>query len=200
MDETIAQRVFDCLKTEGIAIYQGDTSPIGQIEWERLEFIINNENLKVEVIPTDDNASEIKVARFIVEKGNMPSFVEKNYAEEVFQIVGSSEFIAFLEKATGIKKLAIVRCQGNYLFKNGYIGIHSDNEHYPHYRLSVLLHFDNDYEGGEFVYYKGPRFERKVCNLSKNTVVILLGTVPHEVLKVRSGKRRTIVLFLTSNV
>jgi hypothetical protein len=167
-------------------------------DWQNIRDIVFHSDLPVETVHIGDvgEPNKVDVARFVIDK-EIPSFVNKKYSEPLIDILYSEHkqefFKSFLEK----ENLYLRRCQLNKLEKGGFIGKHLDCDSNPDYIAAIILHFDEDFEGGEFIYYPNDNPSR--VKTSKESVIISSCLIEHEVKKVEGGKRATLVFFLSEN-
>ncbi len=119
-------------------------------------------------------------------------------AEEVSDIIMSPRMKAFYKQILGTDELCLRRCQANLLHTDDYIGVHVDQDSNPDYLATVVLHFGTKYTGGEFITRDQQRGDHSYSPY-KRAVLVNDCSIPHEVAKVESGKRKTLACFLSRN-
>ena len=104
------------------------------------------------------------------------------------------------------QKLELKNCVYNNMLEGSSIGLHADTAHIENgewveeeaapFEYSGLFYFNDDYTGGELNF---PTLN-KIIKPAKNTLVFFHGNskLPHEVLEVKSGIRKNLVLFFGS--
>ena len=98
------------------------------------------------------------------------------------------------------KELYIRRVQVNKMYKDSFIGYHLDVDSNPDYLAAVVIQIGAEFEGGDYVVYKNK--EDKKPNVFKpfyQSMIISNCLRPHEVTKVVSGERISLVFFLCSH-
>ena len=139
----------------------------------------------------------LSVGRFMEDqKGQLPVYRNDPYGRQVVDILSSGKARAFFD---GVMENTcyIRRCQANTLEAGNFIGKHIDTYSNLEYRYSVVIQFGKQYDGGEFfVEYQGGELETKTGYAD---VLINRCEIPHGVRKVESGKRSSLVFFLSTS-
>jgi hypothetical protein len=139
----------------------------------------------------------LSVGRFMEDpKGELPVYRNAPYGRQVVDILSSNKARTFFD---GVMEnpCVIRRCQSNVLETGNFIGKHIDTYSNLAYRYSVVIQFGTQYEGGEFfVEYQGGELETKTGYAD---VLINRCEIPHGVRKVHSGKRSSLVFFLSTS-
>jgi len=167
-----------------------------QEEWQGIESIILDKDLPTETVYYGDvgEPNKVDVARFVTDVEE-PKIVNKAFSEPLIKLIYNERVETFLKKFLKISDLFLRRCQLNILEGRGFIGKHLDIDSNPDYLVAVILHFDEGYLGGDFYYY--PNEKRKKIDTFKNCVIISSCSIAHEVTSLESGKRKTLVFFLS---
>jgi predicted 2-oxoglutarate/Fe(II)-dependent dioxygenase YbiX len=86
------------------------------------------------------------------------------------------------------------------MYKDSFIGYHLDVDSNPDYLAAVVIQIGEEFEGGDYVVYKNK--EDKKPNVFKpfyQSMIISNCLRPHEVTKITSGERVSLVFFLCSH-
>lgn len=191
-----ARQIANELQERGAVEISAAQLPMPWPAWKRLEEL--SDALPYEEIIEGDAGDKhtLWVGRFMndVER---PTHLHHS-SPEVVELLTSPELIALFKQISGEEQLCIRRCQINLLREGGFVGRHVDQDANPDYLLAVILHFSDKYEGGEYVVHSS------TCGIQQfkpqaPSILIGRGDVPHEVAKVISGERKTLVFFLSTN-
>ena len=85
--------------------------------------------------------------------------------------------------------------QYNILNAGCFVGLHLDTDSNPDYMVAVVIQFGDDFKGGDYVVYGGGKPPR-VYKPTRNSIIIIDCKYEHEVTKVTSGSRKSLVFFL----
>ncbi len=138
------------------------------------------------------------VGRFMSDK-DRPRVLNKELAKKVLPVLKESKIKQFVKNITGINKdIFLRRVQFNQIDKDCFIGYHLDVDSNPDYLCACVIQFGRNYEGGIFrVYQKSKKFiDYKTSHYS---LMISNCQFPHEVTKVISGSRKSLVFFYSFN-
>lgn len=125
-------------------------------------------------------------------------------SQKLMKIINNVKMQTFYRQITQFKNVCIRRAQANILEKGGYIGLHVDGEGssdfktgHKDYKYAVVVHFENNYKGGDTVIlFDGG--ERRV-KLPDYSLFILSCDLPHKIDKVTEGTRKTIAYFISDS-
>ncbi len=126
-----------------------------------------------------------------------PIIVNKKYSKKVLDILNKN-YKKYFEYITNYKKLFIRRAQVNVMIKNSFVGYHLDVDSNPDYLYAVIFQLGSNFSGGQYVVYKKGKKPKKFTPKYKS-LIISDCKIPHEVFKVKSGKRISFVFFLSKN-
>lgn len=90
--------------------------------------------------------------------------------------------------------LTYERAQVHILYPGNFIGRHSDKESNKNYKFAVVTGFSDNYKGGDFE-LEGP-LRTEAIKLNKKKVLVIDCEYFHQIKKVLSGTRKTLVFFL----
>ena len=133
------------------------------------------------------------VARFMTDV-EAPLRVNEEAADEVLAILGSPKMTQFYDEVVGTN-LVIRRCQVNLLHK---VGFHLDTDSNPDYTSPIVIQFSSDYEGGDYVVHH-PVHSAQEFSMPRYSMIISSCNLPHEVTEVTSGRRKSLVYFLSKH-
>lgn len=188
-----AEKVFeDC----GTLLFAQEDVPMEEEDWQRLEEIVNNVDYEHVVGGDAGEGHSVWVCRFYNDVDKPVALNEKSF--DVSSIVMSQKMKAFYKQFTGTDDLCLRRCQANLLHKDDYIGLHKDQDSSPCYFATVVFHFGSQCSGGDFVSHDVKRGDKSYHPL-KRSVLVNNCSIPHEVLKVEEGERKTLACFLSKD-
>lgn len=157
------------------------------------------ESIPLEEVSVGDTSekSNMEVGRLLVDyPGELPRVTNSELCRPVINILESNDKINFF-RSLAPKAKCLRRAQFNIMNEGSFLDIHLDCESNPDYLLAVSLQLEESYEGGEFIIHN--KNNNKV-KLKQFEVCISSCKINHEVTKVLSGKRVTLVCFLSSNM
>ena len=157
-------------------------------------------DVKKEFIKIGDagEKNHLLVGRFITDI-KKPEIVKNKYSKKVISILKKKKIISFIKKIIKTKKnLYLRRVQFNEISKNCFVGYHLDVDSNPEYVAACVIQLGSNFKGGLYRVYKN----KKTKNFydyepSKGSLIISNCLNPHEVTKVKSGKRRSLVFFVS---
>ena len=158
------------------------------------------DNVEKEFIKIGDagEKNHLLVGRFITDI-KKPEIVKNKYSKKVISILKKKEIISFIKKIIKTKKnLYLRRVQFNEISKNCFVGYHLDVDSNPEYVAACVIQLGSNFKGGLYRVYKN----KKTKNFydyepSKGSLIISNCLYPHEVTKVKSGKRSSLVFFVS---
>ena len=158
------------------------------------------DNVEKEFIKIGDagEKNHLLVGRFITDI-KKPEIVKNKYSKKLISILKKKEIISFIKKIIKTKKnLYLRRVQFNEISKNCFVGYHLDVDSNPEYVAACVIQLGSNFKGGLYRVYKN----KKTKNFydyepSKGSLIISNCLYPHEVTKVKSGKRRSLVFFVS---
>ena len=140
--------------------------------------------------------NDLYVSRFMVDRaGELPTRVNRTYSDKVLSILTTPKRERFFYDLLGTK-MYIRRCQVNRMVAGSFIGHHLDVDSNPDYHVSVVVQLGRNFSGGDFVVYPNSASE-DIFTPEHGTVIISKCIYPHEVRRVTSGERISLVYFLS---
>lgn len=179
---------------EGYAVFSAGESPFTPGECEGLRRLLFGDASRFNLVTTGDTSepTSVYVNRLLLD-GNSPKSPDKNFADDLLGIIGTSEKLQFIHRIIGKPNLMVRRAQAHILREGGYIARHRDSESSEHYVAAVVLQFEVAKEGGDFVI---GRSDGSSLTLPKFWMLITDAELPHEVTSVVRGERRTLAFWL----
>ena len=181
---------------QGTLLFNAAEFPLSSEEWQEIETVLENAEYEHIVGGDAGEGHSVWVCRFYndVEKP-VPLHPQ---SQKISDIVMSSKMKAFYKQVIGSDELCLRRCQANLLHEGDYIGVHVDQDSNPDYFATVVLHFDTEYRGGEFITRDQQRGDHSYSP-DKRAALVNDCSIPHEVSMVESGSRKTLACFLSKN-
>ncbi|MGW0532084.1 hypothetical protein [Streptomyces sp. NPDC003032] len=131
------------------------------------------------------------------ERGYEPAKVEApETAQMILGIVASERAMAFWADCFGLEEATMRRAQTNFLYEGDEVGFHNDHEANPEYRISIVIGLTDDYTGGDFVAQIAPEDQRRF-RVNRGDILVAKPELQHAVSMVESGKRMSLVLFMS---
>lgn len=188
--EPPAQQLADI----GTLQYPASEVPLSLQEWKTLERLMHKAHYD-HIISGDANEQHsVHVARFFNDVVQPTSLSE--LSNRIKRIVMSEKMLQFYSRFTGTSMLCLRRCQANLLMPGDYIGLHKDQDSNPDYVATVVFHFDDDYQGGDFIAHH-PEHGLSCYHPEAPSVLVNNCEIPHEVTQIARGSRRTLACFLS---
>lgn len=185
------------LKTKGSIVIPAHDNFLDRNEFDRLEQLADSLPVEHIEIGDADEPNYLKVGRFMTDTKSS-AIVNDEITKEALQILGSDEKLDLYKQLLGVDKLYIRRMQYNVMEKGCFIGLHLDKDSNPDYLVAVVIQFGDDYDGGEFVLHKDDG-EQVSYKTKKQSTLISNCEIRHEVKRVESGDRKSLVFFLSEN-
>ncbi|HXH54590.1 MAG TPA: 2OG-Fe(II) oxygenase [Gammaproteobacteria bacterium] len=179
------------LEKNGYTLCTAQDIPFTPTEWARLEFLTDEENLSYSKAQVGDTNESLSMGFFRIKKPGELKILH----EELMQIIASPKMLNFYREICQNNKLWIDRCQAHLYKTNDFIARHVDKESYQGYLYSLLFAISQDFLGGEMVLYNN-KGTVDTFKLPYRSLLLADSAIPHEVLPVKSGVRKTLAFFL----
>jgi|TARA_B100000767_G_scaffold275637_1_gene313917 hypothetical protein len=185
---------------KGTVLFDLKSSFFRNIDFETLKDA--SENIPYETVHIGDAGEEnkVEVGRFMTDV-DKPEVVNNQYSKKVLNILNDIKYKKiFGEIISYEKELYVRRVQVNKMYKDSFIGYHLDVDSNPDYLAAVVIQIGAEFEGGDYVVYTSK--EDKNPNVFKpfyESMIISNCLRPHEVTKIVSGERISLVFFLCSH-
>ena len=139
----------------------------------------------------------LEVGRLITDI-DKPRLVNDLISKQVIDIVGSDERMEFYKFLLDKPDLHIRRMQYNVMGEGCFVGLHLDTDSNPDYLVAVVVQLGGDFKGGEYVVYGGGIPPRSFSP-PRFSVIFSDCRYEHEVTKIKTGLRKSLVFFLSTN-
>ena len=139
----------------------------------------------------------LKVGRFVIDKKN-PEIVNTKFSLQLLKIISQDKLKAVLSCILSCKEsdLNFRRVQFNEIGRNCFVGRHLDTDSNPDYLAACVIQLGDGFEGGKYrVYQKDDSFIDYTPKYG--SLLVSDCTYPHEVTKVSSGLRGSLVFFVS---
>ena len=130
-----------------------------------------------------------------------PEIVKNNYSKKVISILKKKKIIDFVKKIIKTKRQVYLRrIQFNQIEKNCFVGYHLDVDSNPDYQVACVVQLGSKFTGGIYrVYQKKNKKKYYDYQPTEGSLIISNCLYPHEVTPVKSGKRGSLVFFISFN-
>ena len=141
----------------------------------------------------------LNVGRFMVDKKN-PELVNRKFSDPLLEIISKNEIKSKLSQILSIKNEEAIyrRVQFNEIGKNCFVGKHLDTDSNPDYLAACVIQLGDKFKCGMYrVFQKNNDF----IDYSPEYGSLLISDCryPHEVTKVDSGLRGSLVFFISTH-
>jgi len=191
---------FENYFNNGTAYVKINDSPLSEKDLDNLNNFCNDVEKEFIKIGDAGETNYLHVGRFMtdVEK---PEKVNNQYSEKVIEILSSKKMLGFIKEVCNIKDdVYIRRIQYNEIGKDCFVGYHLDKDSNPDYIAAIVLQLGTNFNGGLYRVFN--KFNKKKYIDYKpdyGSLLISDCNYPHEVTKVESGKRGSLVFFISKN-
>ena len=168
-----------------------------QVELQQLEKLADKLPFEHIEIGDADEPNSLEVGRLITDI-DKPKLVNDLISNQVIDIVGSDERMKFYKFLLDKPELYIRRMQYNVMGEGCFVGLHLDTDSNPDYLVAVVVQLGGEFKGGEYVVYGGGIPPRSFSP-TRFSVIFSDCRYEHEVTKIKSGLRKSLVFFLSTN-
>jgi len=168
-----------------------------QVELQQLENLADKLPFEHIEIGDADEPNSLEVGRLITDIDE-PKLVNDLISNQVIDIVGSDERMKFYKFLLDKPELYIRRMQYNVMGEGCFVGLHLDTDSNPDYLVAVVVQLGGEFKGGEYVVYGGGIPPRSFSP-PRFSVIFSDCRYEHEVTKIKSGLRKSLVFFLSTN-
>ena len=185
------------LKTSGTIMLKEDKNIFDSHELKKLENLADRLPLEHVEVGDANEPNFLDVGRMMTDIKE-PLIVNEDLSIKALEILRSEKAMNFFKYMLDQETLYIRRLQYNILKENSFVGVHLDTDSNPDYLVAVVLQFGGDFEGGDYVVYGG-NLPPRSFHPPKYSLIISDCKYEHEVTKIISGKRKSLVYFLSPN-
>lgn len=195
---------LDLIKREynekGTVLFDLKNSFFDSVDFASLENVSKIIPYETILIGDAGEKNKVEVGRFMTDVSK-PEIVNNEYSEKVLNILNKNDYKKIFGKIISYnEELYIRRVQVNKMSTNSFIGYHLDVDSNPDYIAAVVIQIGAKFTGGDYVVYKNK--DDKDPNIFKpfyQSMIISNCKRPHEVTKILSGERISLVFFLCSH-
>lgn len=158
------------------------------------------EKVEKEFIEVGDAGEDnnLMVGRFMTDKAK-PEVVENPYSQKLLKILRKNNLIDLVKKILNISnEIHLRRVQFNQINKGNFVGYHLDTDSNPDYLAACVLQLGDNFEGGIYRVFQEDKSYNDF-NPTKGSLIISNCNYPHEVTKVTSGERKSLVFFISNH-
>ncbi len=181
----------------GTVMFSAEKSIFSIHEMNELEKLSNSLPLEHVEVGDANEPNYLEVGRMMTDI-KIPEVVNKPESEKAIDILLSSKARNFFKFILSENKLCLRRLQYNILKKNCFVGLHLDTDSNPDYIVAVVLQFGGNFVGGDYVVYGGNMPPRSY-HPARHSMIISNCNYKHEVTKIVSGVRKSLVFFLSKS-
>ena len=185
---------------KGTVLFDLKDSFFQSIDFETLKEA--SENITYETVHIGDagEKNKVEVGRFMTDV-DKPEIINNGYSKKVLNILNNTNYKKIFGEIISYKKeLYVRRVQVNKMRTDSFIGYHLDVDSNPDYLAAVVIQIGAEFNGGDYVVYTNK--EDKNPHVFKpfyQSMIISNCLRPHEVTKIVSGERISLVFFLCSH-
>ena len=176
--------------------FKSSINPIDQKDFLKLKEYCDEVDKEFIEIGDAGEKNHLLVGRFMTDV-KKPAIVKNKYSKKVIAILQKKRVINFLKILLNTSKnLHIRRVQFNQIEKNCFVGYHLDVDSNPNYIAACVIQLGSNFKGGLYrVYQKNKKYFD--YSPSKGSFIVSNCHYPHEVTKVKNGKRGSLVFFVS---
>ena len=171
-------------------------NPISKEDLNELLSCCNEVEKEFVEIGDAGESNNLLVGRFMTDV-KKPEVVKNPFSEKVISILGKKKVFDFIKKISGSDgNLFLRRVQFNQIDEGNFVGYHLDTDSNPDYLAACVIQLGSDYTGGKYrVYQSDGTFNDFVSGFGD--LIISNCNYAHEVTKVESGNRKSLVFFVS---
>jgi len=181
----------------GTIMLEQENNIFSEVELQKLENLADELPFEHIEIGDADEPNFLEVGRLITDI-DKPKLVNDLISKQVIDIVGSDERMKFYKFLLDKSELYIRRMQYNVMGEGCFVGLHLDTDSNPDYLIAVVVQLGGNFKGGEYVVYGG-NIPPRSFSPPRFSVIVSDCRYEHEVTKIKSGLRKSLVFFLSTN-
>ena len=177
--------------------FSSSQNPLSELDFSKLKNYCSNVEKEFIEIGDAGEKNHLLVGRFITDV-KKPKIVKNKYSKKVISILKKKKLVNFIKKILKTKKnIHLRRVQFNEIGKNCFVGYHLDIDSNPDYIAACVIQLGSKFKGGIYRVYQKKSKKFYDYAPSKGSLIISNCLYPHEVTKVKSGKRGSLVFFVS---
>jgi hypothetical protein len=187
------------LDRDGAVVIAADEGFFTPAEWESLEKASVHSDLPYEEVQIGDAGEPnlVEVGRLMTDV-ERPKVVNDAVSRAMLGILGAPDKMELYATIIDAEQVYLRRAQINKMHAGSFIGTHVDQDSNPDYSIAIVLQMGSAFEGGDFVVHK-PGDERFRVHPHYRSVIISRCDFAHEVEKIESGVRKSLVYFVAAH-
>lgn len=179
--------------------FESNLNPLSGDDFSKLKNYCVNVDKEFIKIGDAGEKNHLLVGRFITDI-KKPEVVKNKYSKKLISILKKKKLVNFIKKIIKTnKKLYLRRVQFNEISKNCFVGYHLDTDSNPEYIAACVIQLGSNFKGGVYRVYQKKTKKYFDYAPRKGSLIISNCQYPHEVTKVKSGKRGSLVFFISYN-
>ncbi len=177
--------------------FKSNLSPLSDDDFYNLKKYCTKVDKEFIKIGDAGEKNHLLVGRFITDI-KKPEIVKNKYSKKVISILKKRKITKFIKRILKTKKnLYLRRVQFNEIGQNCFVGYHLDVDSNPEYLAACVIQLGSNFKGGLYRVYQKKTKKYFDYAPSKGSLIVSNCLYPHEVTKVKSGKRGSLVFFVS---
>lgn len=192
-------QVRKVLARDGVVSLNDDAGLFTTDEWALLEDGAVHPGLPYEHVLIGDAGEPnlVEVGRLMTDV-DRPRIANADQARPMLEVLGSRDRLVLLAELIGSGQVYMRRAQINRMHAGSFIGLHLDQDSNPDYTVAIVLQMGTKFDGGEFVVHP-PHGATVTVKPKYRSITISRCDYPHEVRRVGSGIRTSLVYFVADH-
>tara|TARA_B100000780_G_C21058405_1_gene425320 strand:+ start:499 stop:1128 length:630 start_codon:yes stop_codon:yes gene_type:complete len=179
--------------------FKSKDNPITAVDFKKLKEYCNKVDKEFIAIGDAGESNHLLVGRFMTDK-KKPEIVKNQFSKKIISILKKKNIINFIKDVIKTKKdLHLRRVQFNQIEKNCFVGYHLDVDSNPDYTVACVIQLGSNFTGGIYRVYQKDKKTFYDYPPTEGSLILSNCLYPHEVTKVKSGMRGSLVFFLSFN-
>ncbi len=183
---------------KGTAYINKENNPLDENDIRSIQKFCNDVEKEHILVGDAGENNNVWVGRFQTDVDE-PKLVNTHLSKPLMNILKKPNVINYIKKIIDVSsELFIRRVQYNLIEENSFIGYHLDTDSNPDYLVACVLQLGEKFDGGFYrVHQRDSTFVDYKAEFG--SLIISNCEYPHEVTKVKSGSRQSLVFFLSAH-
>ena len=196
-------KVRETLKVKGVSVINRHDSPLSPERYSKLHRYCVGEQLNWHTVIQGDTGDthSFQVSRLLSAPPHKKPTICSQYTKHVCYLLKSTAMQSFFSGVLNNPRNKVVfrRGQFNRLPENAFIGPHIDRDADPDYEAVMVIHFNDNYQGGRLIYESQHDHQLNKQSLPESGSIVMASTdIVHQIETVTSGCRDTLVMFISN--
>mgnify|MGYP001185595467 CR=1 FL=1 len=180
--------------------FKSSNNPLSVNDFNNLKNYCHKVEKEFITIGDAGEKNHLLVGRFMTDK-KKPEIVKNKYSKKIISILKKKKITDFIKKIIRTKRRVYLRrIQFNQIEKNCFVGYHLDVDSNPDYQVACVIQLGSKFTGGIYrVYQKNNKRKYYDYPPTEGSLIVSNCLYPHEVTTVKSGKRGSLVFFISFN-